>query len=424
MRWRTPPSPQLTKSLEPFSNELTLRHQPRPAELPGRLQLGARVLRRHLLGWPSSPPSGKYHEPNGATLDQVVAKGGAAAGTGKRLAQPDGPGRQQAGQRAPRAPSAASGPVAARPSTRRATPPPSTASCSPAGRRRLRRACQQPTGPRSRPRSSCWPRRRASSTTWARASSASRPGWVARSGGQSTGTSTPSARWRPSSSGLGGPPPTGPAVRATRPQAGDVRQRGHRLAAGPVPEDHARAAGHRAGGADLGRDPGGDGAAVSNSAGNYFNFGLLRARRAAAEQHRVQEQRRELPRRRPQPGAGRDQGQGADRQVVHGPVRHFPQQGQGVQEPGGTFLDNSLVMWGNHMGDGGAHSAYQIAWILAGKAGGAISPASTSTAAPRCAAAAAARAPTTPWPTSARSWASREAPAHFTGTVGLARPRA
>jgi hypothetical protein len=43
-----------------------------------------------------------------------------------------------------------------------------------------------------------------------------------------------------------------------------------------------------------------------------------------------------------------------------------------VSEPGGTFLDNSLVMWGNHMGEGGAHSAYQIPWVLAGKAGGAL----------------------------------------------------
>ena len=43
-----------------------------------------------------------------------------------------------------------------------------------------------------------------------------------------------------------------------------------------------------------------------------------------------------------------------------------------MTQPGGTFLDNNLVMWGNHMGDGGAHSAYQIPWILAGKAGGAL----------------------------------------------------
>ena len=91
-----------------------------------------------------------------------------------------------------------------------------------------------------------------------------------------------------------------------------------------------------------------------------------------------------------------------------------------VEEPGGNFLDNSVVMWGNHMGDGGAHSAYQIAWILAGKAGGRHARrASTSTAAPRSAAAAAARPPDNAMADICRIMGVKEMPAHFTGTVGL-----
>jgi hypothetical protein len=50
----------------------------------------------------------------------------------------------------------------------------------------------------------------------------------------------------------------------------------------------------------------------------------------------------------------------------------FLKKAKAVAEPGGTFLDNSVVMYGNHMGEGGAHSAYQIPWILAGKGGSGI----------------------------------------------------
>jgi hypothetical protein len=41
-----------------------------------------------------------------------------------------------------------------------------------------------------------------------------------------------------------------------------------------------------------------------------------------------------------------------------------------VPEEGGTMLDNSVVLWGNHMQDGSNHVAGKIPWIIAGKGGG------------------------------------------------------
>ena len=157
---------------------------------------------------------------------------------------------------------------------------------------------------------------------------------------------------------------------------------------------------------------------LSNSAGNYFNFGLF------------------------VPGVPERNSTGYKSQFVnfhdaaHNPVQEgvkikelvdkwfmdrfgeFLGKAKAVQEPGGTFLDNNVVMWGNHMGDGGAHSAYQIAWVLAGKGGGALRPGvhidggspirggsgkSTSNAmADIC-----------------RIMGVKEMPAHWNGTVGL-----
>jgi hypothetical protein len=37
---------------------------------------------------------------------------------------------------------------------------------------------------------------------------------------------------------------------------------------------------------------------------------------------------------------------------------------------GGTFFDNSVVLWGNHMHEGSDHGSQAIPWLLAGKAGG------------------------------------------------------
>jgi hypothetical protein len=41
-----------------------------------------------------------------------------------------------------------------------------------------------------------------------------------------------------------------------------------------------------------------------------------------------------------------------------------------VPEPGGSMLDNSVVLWGNHMESGDSHATQAVPWILAGKAGG------------------------------------------------------
>jgi len=40
-----------------------------------------------------------------------------------------------------------------------------------------------------------------------------------------------------------------------------------------------------------------------------------------------------------------------------------------IQEPGGTMLDNSLVLWGNHMESGDNHFSQRIPWVVAGKGG-------------------------------------------------------
>jgi hypothetical protein len=45
---------------------------------------------------------------------------------------------------------------------------------------------------------------------------------------------------------------------------------------------------------------------------------------------------------------------------------------QGIVEPGGTMLDNSLIVWGNHMEDGSNHVTQRTPWVTAGKAGGAL----------------------------------------------------
>jgi hypothetical protein len=41
-----------------------------------------------------------------------------------------------------------------------------------------------------------------------------------------------------------------------------------------------------------------------------------------------------------------------------------------VPEGAGTLLDNTVVLWANHMGNGGAHSSNDLPWLLAGGGGG------------------------------------------------------
>jgi hypothetical protein len=50
----------------------------------------------------------------------------------------------------------------------------------------------------------------------------------------------------------------------------------------------------------------------------------------------------------------------------------FLDQVKAVAMPGGTMLDNSIALWGNHMEDGASHNSQKIPWLLAGKAGGAL----------------------------------------------------
>lgn len=41
-----------------------------------------------------------------------------------------------------------------------------------------------------------------------------------------------------------------------------------------------------------------------------------------------------------------------------------------VPEGSGTMLDNTIILWANHMGNGGAHSSNELPWILAGGGAG------------------------------------------------------
>jgi hypothetical protein len=43
-----------------------------------------------------------------------------------------------------------------------------------------------------------------------------------------------------------------------------------------------------------------------------------------------------------------------------------------IQEPGGNMLSNGLLMWGNHMESGDNHHSQRLPWVFAGNAGGAI----------------------------------------------------
>ncbi len=45
---------------------------------------------------------------------------------------------------------------------------------------------------------------------------------------------------------------------------------------------------------------------------------------------------------------------------------------KGYQEGGGTLLDNTVVLWGNELGEGRAHSHVNVPFVLAGRGGGAI----------------------------------------------------
>ena len=41
-----------------------------------------------------------------------------------------------------------------------------------------------------------------------------------------------------------------------------------------------------------------------------------------------------------------------------------------IPEPGGTMLDNTIVLWANHMEEGANHNSQKTPWMLAGNVGG------------------------------------------------------
>jgi len=47
---------------------------------------------------------------------------------------------------------------------------------------------------------------------------------------------------------------------------------------------------------------------------------------------------------------------------------------KGLNEAGGTLLDNSMLMFGAGFGDGNRHDGYDIPILLAGKGGGSLKP--------------------------------------------------
>src|SRR6185436_3091200 len=66
--------PNSTKALEPFKNELSFVTNMDQPNYPVGYNWAHECYGVIYWGGPSSPPSGKYHEPHGATLDQVIAK--------------------------------------------------------------------------------------------------------------------------------------------------------------------------------------------------------------------------------------------------------------------------------------------------------------------------------------------------------------
>jgi len=53
---------------------------------------------------------------------------------------------------------------------------------------------------------------------------------------------------------------------------------------------------------------------------------------------------------------------------------YFLDQLRSVPEGSGTMLDNTLVAWGNEVGYASGHSEHPACFVVAGKAGGAITP--------------------------------------------------
>jgi hypothetical protein len=361
--------PALTKPLEPFKNELTFLTNMDQPNYPVGYNWAHECYGVIYWGGPSSPPSGKYHEPHGATLDQVVA-GALPQIPGGRLslnlmAQVDNKpssGTRGAfrcfwtGRGAPINPQGNPATLYSELFANRV--PPTTGGAA-------------PTGPDP-------------AATKILATQKSILDYVGKSlerfkrrvgreeRGGIDGHFNAIRTLETELGGLGQPGPTGPAgsgYTPPKPEAFDnaaiASQPGLFPKVMHAQMDIALAA-LTAGVTRVAT------LQLSNSAGNYFNFGLyvqgVPARNATGYKSNVVN----------------------FHDAAHNPVQNgirikelvdkwfmeqfavFLDKAKKVSQPGGTFLDNSLVMWGNHMGEGGAHSAYQIPWILAGKAGGAL----------------------------------------------------
>ena len=364
--------PTLTKSLEPFKNELTFLTNMDQPNYPVGYNWAHECYGVIYWGGPSSPPGGsKYHEPNGPTLDQVIAGGLPQIPGGRKvlslMAQTDNKpasGTTGAtrcfwtGRGAPVNPQGNPATLYGELFAGRTAPPPSS-------------GAPAPTGPDP-------------ATVKLLATQKSILDYVGKSlerfktrvgrdeRGSIDGHFQAIRTLETELGGLGGPRPIGPSGPGYSPPKPEMFDNAA-IASQPglFPKIlHAQL--------DIALAALTSGVTkvatlqLSNSAGNYFNFGLY------------------VPGVPPRNTTGYKSNVVNFHDAAHNPVQAgikikelvdkwfmdqfamFLTKAKSVTEPGGTFLDNALVMWGNHMGEGGAHSAYQIPWVLAGKAGGAI----------------------------------------------------
>jgi hypothetical protein len=85
-----------------------------------------------------------------------------------------------------------------------------------------------------------------------------------------------------------------------------------------------------------------------------------------------------------------------------------------IQEPGGTMLSNSVVLWGNHMESGDNHESQRIPWVLAGQAGGKLTTGINADSAGKTISA-------TMADIAKAMGVTTGLPAHWTGTVGIVK---
>ncbi len=264
-KWRPPVGalanatfPALTKPLEPFRNDISFVTNMDQPNYPVGYNWAHECYGVIYWGGPSSPPSGKYHEPHGPTLDQLIAGAlGTVPGGRKSLALDAQVNNKPAsgtpgafrcfwtGKGAPINP--LSNPTTVYGELFASRPAPTMP------------GMPQPTGPDPQ-------------VVKTIATQKSILDYVGKSlerfktkvgreergsiDGHFNAIRTLETELGGLGGGGGGGGPISPGGLQPA-QARGVRQRRHRVAAGAVPEDHARADGHRPAGAHLGRYPGG-----------------------------------------------------------------------------------------------------------------------------------------------------------------------